>query len=171
MNSPRLFCKPSVCQCTSFLTFHQLWSTQRLGTPQKWTHCYTWLGCVGSPWNRMTLIWKSGPQRTREISPVYQTPVVTRWRMSLCLWTIFFFLKVIVSRIILKFDKEVIVIPGLYMQKHFFKEKKCFGTEERVPSKRFRRDWSKNIHPVWGSHYEKKERHTAGSSEEINRNN
>lgn len=42
---------------------------------------------------------------------------------------------------------------------------------KRVPSLRFRRDWNKNMHPVWGSHYEEKERHVAGSSEEINRNN
>lgn len=124
MNSPRLLSKPSVCQCASALTFHQLWSNRRLRTPQKWTHCSTWLGCVGSPWNRTTLIWKSGPQRTGEISHVYRTPAVTRWRMSLRFWNIFCFLKVIVRKCIPKFARKVIVIPGLHMQKYFLK---CFG--------------------------------------------
>lgn len=36
----------------------------------------------------------------------------------------FYFLKVIVRRCIPKFDRKVIVIPGLHMQKHL---KQCFG--------------------------------------------
>lgn len=106
-------------QCASVLTFHQLWSNRRLRTPQKWTYCSIWLGCVGSPWNWTTLIWKSVPQRTREISHVYRTPAVTRWRMSLRFWNIFCFLRVIVRRCIPKFARKVIVIPGLHMQKYF----------------------------------------------------